>query len=383
MKITILKNKFKKGINIIEKISIKSINLPILNNILISTENNFLNLIATDLDVGIKWWSLAKIKKQGKIAVPSKILSSFINFLPEKPIDLDLNNFNLKIESEKYKTIIKGINPDDFPIIPEFFKKERINIQTKSFCEGLSQVVDVASSSLVKPEISGIYFLFQKNLITMTATDSFRLAEKKIYLDKSLNNDINKNYSFILPQKTAKEIINIFNEKETVLTIYFSPNQVLFETLLLETNHPEINLISKLIDGEYPNYQEIIPKKHITKVIFPLEEFINQVKLASLFSGKINEIKLKIDSSKNRIDFFSQNPDLGEYQSFLNSKIEGQTCQISFNYRFLLDGLLNLSSLNKKTTEAVLELNGSEKPGILRLKNEEKYLYLIMPIKSS
>ena len=383
MKITILKDKFKKGINIIEKISIKSISLPILNNILISTENNFLNLTATDLEVGIKYWSLAKIKKQGKIAIPSKILSSFINFLPDKPVELELKNFDLNIESEKYKTIIKGINPDDFPIIPEFPKKEKIIIQSKVFCDSLSRVVDIASSSSIKPEISGVYFLFQKNILIMTATDSFRLAEKKIYLDKSLNNNFNKNYSLILPQKTAKEIINIFNEKDEIITIYFSANQILFETFLSETNHPEINLTSKLIEGEFPNYQEIIPKKQTTKLVFPLEEFINQIKLASLFSGKINEIKLKIDPTKKRIDFFSQNPDLGEYQSFITAKIEGVACQVSFNYRFLLDGLLNLNSLNQKKLEAVLELNGSEKPGVLRLKNEETYLYLIMPIKSS
>ena len=383
MKITILKDKFKKGVNIIEKISIKSISLPILNNILISTENSFLNLTATDLEVGIKYWSLAKIKKQGKIAVPSKILSSFINFLPDKPVELELKDFDLNIESEKYKTIIKGINPDDFPIIPEFPKKEKIKIQSKVFCDGLNRVVDVASSSSIKPEISGVYFLFQKNILIMTATDSFRLAEKKIYLDKSLNSNFNKNYSLIIPQKTAKEIINIFNEKDEIITIYFSANQILFETFLSETNHPEINLTSKLIEGEFPNYQEIIPKKQTTKIVFPLEEFINQIKLASLFSGKINEIKLKIDPTKKRIDFFSQNPDLGEYQSFITAKIEGASCQVSFNYRFLLDGLLNLNSLNQKKSEAVLELNGSEKPGVLRLKNEETYLYLIMPIKSS
>jgi DNA polymerase-3 subunit beta len=243
-------------------------------------------------------------------------------------------------------------------------------------------VVDIASLSSTKPEISGVYFIFQKNLITMAATDSFRLGEKKIYLDSPLNN-ISKDYSLILPQKAAKEIINIFGEKEGVLTIYFSPNQILFETSLSEVSHPQIQLTSRLIEGDYPNYQEIIPKRYDTRIIFSLEEFINQIKLASLFSGKINEIKLKIDSSKNQINFFSQNPDVGEYQSFLIGKVEGKPCEISFNYRFLLDGLLNLSSLQQKKPEAVLELTGSEKPGILRLKDEESYLYLVMPIKSS
>ncbi len=381
MKFTILKDRLKKGLNIIEKISIKSVSLPILNNILLSTEKNFLNLSATDLEVGIRWWSLVKVKKEGKIAIPSKILSGFISFLPSKPIDLEMKDYNLKVECENYKTNIRGISPEDFPIIPKVSEEEKISIQADVFCKALNSVVDIASLSSVKPEISGVYFLFQKNQITITATDSFRLGEKKISLKNS--NNINKDYALILPQKTAKEIINIFNEKEELLTIYFSPNQIMFETPLLEVSHPEIQLTSRLIEGEYPNYQEIIPKKYDTRIVFSLEEFINQIKTASLFSGKINEINLKIDPAKNRIDFFSQNPEVGEYQSFLIGKIEGKPCEISFNYRFLLDGLLNLTFLQQKKSEAVLELSGSEKPGILRLKDEANYIYLIMPIKSN
>ncbi|MDP2967329.1 MAG: DNA polymerase III subunit beta, partial [bacterium] len=264
MKITILKDKLKEGINIIEKISAKLISLPILNNVLISTEKNFLNLTTTDLEVGVKWWSLIKTEREGKVAVPSKILSSFINFLPNKLVNLELEGFNLKIKCENYETTIKGVNPEDFPIIPRVSDEEKIEVQIKSFCKSLSSVVDIASLSSTKPEISGVYFIFQKNLITMAATDSFRLGEKKIYLDSPLNN-ISKDYSLILPQKAAKEIINIFGEKEGVLTIYFSPNQILFETSLSEVSHPQIQLTSRLIEGDYPNYQEIIPKRYDTR----------------------------------------------------------------------------------------------------------------------
>ena len=381
MKITILKEKLKQGINIVERISTKSLNLPILNNILIKTEKNFLNLISTNLEIGIKWWSLVKIEKQGKITIPSQIFSNFINFLPNRPVSLNLKELNLKIDCENYHTSLKGIDSEEFPIIPEISKNEKISVQSKVFCQGLSQIVDIPSYSSIRPEISGIYFLFQKNLITITATDSFRLGEKKIYLNSSLIN-ISKDYSFILPQRAVKEIINIFNEKEEDLTIYFSPNQVLFETLFSETPHPEIQLTSRLIEGEYPNYQEIIPQKTETQIIFRVDEFINQIKSASLFSGKINEIKLKIDPLKNQLTLFSQDSNIGEYQSFLNVKIKGNPCEISFNHRFLLDGLLNIALEQGKDSEAVLELINSEKPGILRPVEKDDYLYLIMPIKN-
>lgn len=383
MKITILKDKLKEGLSMVEKTSIKSTTLPILNNILFSVEKSFLNLTSTNLEIGINWWSLVKTEKEGKIAVPSKILTNFINFLPNKPILLESKNFDLKIECGNYQTLIKGVNPEEFPIIPKVQSEEKIEIQIKPFCQGLSSVVDVVSpsSTVTRPELSGVYLFFQKNLITMAATDSFRLSEKKVY-SEYFSTNISKEYSFIIPYKTVREIINIFSEKEGSLTVYFSPNQILFETALSEASHPQIQLTSKLIDGDYPNYQEIIPKKHETNFIFSLDEFINQIKLASLFSGKINEIKLKIIPSKNQINFSSENPEVGEYQSFLNGKVEGKACEVSFNYKFLLDGLISLSALRQKKSEAVLELTGSEKPGILRPKNGEDYLYLVMPIKS-
>ncbi|OGZ19054.1 MAG: DNA polymerase III subunit beta [Candidatus Nealsonbacteria bacterium RBG_13_38_11] len=381
MKITVLKDKLKEGIGIVEKVSARSANLPILNNILISAEKNFLSLTATDLEIGIKWWALVKTEKEGQIAIPSKILSSLVSFLPNKSVNLEIKGFDLKIDCENYQTTLKGVDPEDFPIIPKVSTEEKVEIPIKKFCQGLGSVVDIASLSSTKPEISGVYFLFQKNTIVMAATDSFRLGEKKIYLDSS--NDVSKEYSFILPQRAAKEIINIFSEKEGTLIIYFSPNQVLFETKLSEVTHPQIQLTSRLVEGDYPSYQEIIPKKYETRVSFSLDEFINQIKLASLFSGKINEIRLKIDSAKNRINFFSQNPDVGEYNSFLPGRVEGKSCEISFNHRFLLDGLLNIGLSQQKKSEAALELTGSEKPGVLRLKGDESYLYLVMPIKNS
>jgi len=377
MKVTILKEKLKNGINIVERIADKVTSLPILNNILISTEKNFLNLTTTDLEIGINWWSLVKTEKEGRIAIPTRVLSGFVNFLPDKPIQLELKGLNLKIDCENHQTSIKGLNPEEFPIIPKITNGEKISIKSSIFCQSLGQVVDFVGYSSTRPEISGIYFSFQKNLIIITATDSFRLGEKKIFIDPPFKG-LSKDYSFILPQRAAKEVVNIFSTKDEDLTIYLSPNQVMFETLLSETPHPQIQLVSRLIEGEYPNYQEIVPKKYETQIILSKNDFINQVKLASLFSGKINEVKLKIDPLKNKINIFSQNPDLGEHKSTLNGKVEGKSCEISFNYRFLLDGLLNI-----KATEIILELNGSEKPGILRPRGDESYFYLVMPIKAS
>jgi DNA polymerase-3 subunit beta len=377
MKSIILQEKLKKGLNIVEKISSKSLTLPILNNILITIEKNFLKLSATDLEIGIEWWVLTKTEKEGMAVVPSRLFSSFINLLPNKKIDLELKSDNLFIECDNYKTKIKSFKIDEFPIIPKITKNEFISIKSASFCGALKQVVDIAVPSTTRPEISGVYFLFQKDLIIVTATDSFRLGEKKIFLKNK--SALKENYSLIIPQKTIKEVINIFDEKEGDLNIYFSPNQIMFESLLEETPHPQVNLISRLIEGEYPNYKEIIPKKYTTRLTLKKDDFANQIKSASLFSGKVNEVRIKTGGDNKKIEILSQSPDLGEYQSFIMvSGMKGEPVNISFNHRFLLDGLSNI-----KSSEVVLELSGDSGPGVLRPVGDDSYLYVVMPIKAN
>jgi len=376
MKLQILQEKIKQGLNITERISSKSLTLPILNNTLISTEGNFLNLSATDLEIGIKWWSLVKVEKEGNIAIPSRLLLNFINLLPNKKINILIKDDVLNIECDNYKTKIKGFTSEEFPLIPKIKKEEYVSVRSLNFCKNLTQLVDIAVPSTTRPEISGVYFNFQENSITAAATDSFRLGEKKISLtNQSL---INKQQSLIVPQKTVKEIINIFGEKDQELRIYFSPNQIMFESLMQETDHEEVQVISRLIEGKYPNYQEIIPKKSTTQIILNKDSFINQIRTASLFSGKTNEVKLIINSKKKEVKILSQSSEIGEHQSLILGKIEGMDLEISFNYKFLLDGLSKI-----KSSEVVLELSGDSGPGVLRPVGDDTYLYVVMPIKST
>jgi len=361
---------------VVGRASLKSLSLPILNNVLLQTEKNFLSLAATDLEVGIKWWSLAKIEKEGKIVIPTQIFSNFINSLPNKKVDLEVKKLNLGVECDNYKTQFKGYDTEDFPIIPQVTEGEVVSVDSETFCQGLNQVVGIASPSTTRPEISGIYLVFEKNTVKMVATDSFRLGEKIFPVGKT---NLRQSYSLILPQKAAKEIINIFGEKKEELRICLTPNQILFETLMPEvTSHPQSRLVSRLIEGEYPNYQEIIPEKSKTQFTVAKEEFLNQIKIASIFSGKINEIKLKADPQTQRITISSQSPDLGEYTSFFSAKTQGKEISVSFNHRFLLDGLLNI-----KSSQVAFELSGEDGPGVLRPIGDKSYFYIVMPIKAS
>ncbi len=373
MKAAILKENFKKGLGIVERIAGKNLTLPILNNVLIKTDKNFINLITTNLEIGVKYWILAKIGQEGEIIVPVKILSGFVSTLTEEKIALSTKEKNLFIEDENYKTQIKGLDSQEFPLIPDVNNDNYIEIKAQPLCEAIAQTINFCSLAQTRPEISGIFLNFQKDKLLIVSTDSFRLAEKTLFLEEP----IKKEYSFIIPQKTAQEIVNIFSEEDK-MKIYFSPNQILFEASLKEVSHPKIQLTSTLIQGDFPNYKDVLPKKCDTKATVSKDDFVKQLKIASLFSSKTNEVKITLNEKKKGIDIFAQNPDIGESSTFIAAQSEGKDFSISFNYKFLIDGISSIKSKN-----LTMDLNGEDGPAVIKPVGDNTYLYLVMPIKSA
>ncbi|TSC75921.1 MAG: hypothetical protein G01um101430_91 [Parcubacteria group bacterium Gr01-1014_30] len=380
MKTVLLLEKLKQVLQKLEKISQKSLTHPILNTILIKAEKNFLNISATDLEIGIKWWALAKTEQEGETAVPLHLFSSFLNFLPNKPITLHQKNNYLLLECGPYKSQIKTLPPEDFPLIPIIQNKNFIELKTADFCQGLSQVAEIASPSSARPEISGVFLSFQKEAVKMAATDSFRLGEKTIFAEEKgfSAKGMEGETSLIIPQKAARELAGVFGEGNENFKFSFSPNQIMVESQMKETSHIETIFVSRLIEGEYPAYQEIIPKKHDTQIVAPKGEFINHLKAASLFAGKINEVTIKVNAKDSKVEFFSQNQDLGEHRSSLQAKAKGAPLEISFNHRFLAAGLAQI-----KSAEVIFELQKNEGPAVLKPLGDPSYLYVVMPIKAS
>ncbi len=374
MKIEVLKNNLKKGLEVVEKIAKKNLTLPALSNVLLSCEDNFLRLDTTNLETSISWWVLAKIEEEGKIAIPATFFSSLVGLLKEEKIQLRSQDKNLILETKNQTTQIQGMDSDEFPIIPKIEKEEIVKISNQKLLETLSQIIEIPSISQIRPEISGIYFSFKKDLLKVVGTDSFRLAEKTVVL----KGEIKKEVSFILPQDAVRELINILSQKEGRTIIYFSPNQILFENIEEETSHPQVQILSRLIEGEYPKYQEIIPKKYKTQIIAKKDDLQNQLKQAGLFGGKISEVKLTVQPKDNRLKIYSESPEVGKNESYLPVEIKGEPIEVSFNYRFLISGLQNIRS-----SEVTFELNGEEGPGVLKPVGDESYIYISMPIKLS
>ncbi len=374
MKLSILKENLLKGLNVVSRATSKSITLPILNNVLLSTEKNFLKISATDLELGVQYWVLSKTEKEGSITIPAKFLTNLINLIPDEKINLKTKGDTLFIEGKNYKNEVKGLSSDDFPIIPEVKDGQVLEVNSSKLAGGFSQIVNTASTSQTRPEISGVYMSLDKKILEMAATDSFRLAEKRVPIKSSFD----KNISLIVLQKAIREFVGIFGEDQGAVKIYFSPNQIMFESSMKEVSHPKIRMTSRLIEGEYPNYKEVIPSGFETKMILEKQEFLNRIKAASLFSNKINEVNLNVKPDKGFVEIFSQNPDLGESKAQMKAEIEGEEVKTSFNYRFIIDGISNIEG-----KKVILEMNGEEGPGVLKPLQDENFLYVVMPIKSN
>ncbi len=366
MQVICLQEKLKQALNITERIIGRNLTLPILNNLLLSTENNKLKISSTNLEIGINCWIIGKVKQKGGITVPARLISSLVDNLPNKKIELKTKAQQLELKCEKFKATLKGLIAEDFPIIPKIKDKPIIKISGNNLKNSFSQVVEMVSFSESRPEISGIYIKFDKNLIKLAATDSFRLAEKNIEIK---TNQQLKTRSIIIPQRTIQELIRILGEKDTEVEIILSNNQILFD---LE----ETQIISRLIEGQYPDYQQIIPDNFQTQAIINRQELINNIKIASLFSGKINDIKITLNPKKSLIEISAKDVDIGENKSKIETKIEGKEIEIVFNYQYLLDGLNHIFS-----DKVVLGLNTSANPMIIRPVGDISYTYLVMPIK--
>jgi len=374
MKLTILKDILKEGIFFANKITQKTFSLPILHTTLLEAKKNFLILKNTNLETAISWQGLANIEKEGKICVNTKTLFHLASTLPTKKIEMIQENNNLLIKGEKINLRIPGIESQEFPLIPELKDKENsIILEKDPFLFALSSLARIPVFSSARPEISGIFISIQEKEIKLVATDSFRLSERKIEgsFDK-------KNVKIIIPLSSVKELISVLEKSERELKVYFNQSQFWVEFDLPQLVESKVVYTSRLIEGDYPKYEEVIPKKFSVKAILNKEEMLENLKSASFFSGKNNEVRLKILPKENSVLVSSRSLEQGEYEGKVEAEIEGKLdLEIYFNCKFLIDGILEVN-------EPKFEFNFTSQDGAATIKplEEKNYLYVVMPIKN-
>ena len=352
----------------------KNVNLPILNNVMIKIENKDIKLITTDLEIGVVHHLRGKIEKEGVYTVNSKMIADYINLLPDKKIEIEQKENELKIQCENYKTKIKGQSAEDFPLIPQVEKKNGYKTNIKNLKKALSQVVFATSSAETRIELTGVLFILNQDELILASTDSYRLAERKI----KLQTENKEETRVIVPAKTVQELLRVLTglseeeemEKEEEISFYLSENQILFTTQNTE-------LVSRLIEGQYPDYKQIIPEKSQTKAKINKNELTRAVKTSSLFSKTgINDINLDFPEGKNQVVVSSVSGQTGENLVEIDSQVSGKDNRIVVNYQYLLDGLKIIED-----EEVEIEVIDNNTPCIIKPTKEKDYLYIIMPIK--
>jgi DNA polymerase-3 subunit beta len=375
MKITCTQENLNNGFLVTGHLVNKNVNLPILNNVLLEIKNGNLRLSTTNLEIGISCIVRGKVESDGVFTVEAKLLTDYINLLPKENVDIELvKDDYLNVKCKNNNTRVKGIPADDFPVIPHIEKVDPYRINVKDFKKAISQVIFSVSTNETRPEISGVFLSFadgEANNLTMVSTDSYRLAEKKMKIDGNTNKK-----SVIVPVKTLQEVVRILGvikdqtEAPETLDIYLSENQILFVI-------DGIEVISRLIEGQYPDYKQIIPKNPATEVIVNTQELTKVIKTTALFSKTgIFDINLEFIPENKSLVISSNNIQVGESVSEIDVQFNGEKNRTTLNYRFLLDVLSNLES-----SDINLSIVDSNIPCLIKPNKDDSYLYIIMPIK--
>lgn len=370
MKIECLKNKLQKAVTITERITAKNMSLPILKNILLEANDGYLSIRATNLEVGIETKIPAKIYEPGVTAINPTIFSNFLNNLKdEDKIILTVINGNLSVSTENSNTIIKSETTDDFPTIPKISTDNKLNILAEDFIKGLKSVAFASSNSDIKPEISSVYLYIDNDLLIFVATDSFRLAEKRIKLKQ--NSSIE---SVIIPIKNTLEIVKAFEGSENEeLEISSDGNQI----SIFGNN---IHFTSRVINGVYPDYRQIMPKDY--KISFDLnrDSFLQALKLNTIFADKFNQINFLLNTENKNLILNTSNQDTGENTTILNDldiKFTDKNDNFStcYNIRYIID---SFSIIN--TNKIFLGLNEVNRPLMLQSIGDDSFSYIVMPV---
>lgn len=381
MKISCTQENLNRGLLVSSHIASKNISLPILNNILFRAEGGVITLLATNLEIGIHCTVRGKIEEEGAITLPAKLFADYVGSLPNEKIDIDLQDQTLDIKCKNFETKIRGAATAEFPLIPEVSKEGGWSLDVAKFREAVNQVVFATSNTEIRPEISGILMRFdgQGGKVVVAATDSYRLAEKTLSLVGRENENTR---DVIVPARTMQEvlrILSVFRESEdpeapNLVKIYLAENQIMFSL-------NGVDLVSRVIDGQYPDYKQIIPGSWQTRAVFNRNDLIRVVKTASLFAKPgIFDVTFGFKPGKEKVGelvLSSANSQFGENTVKLEAEVEGKENEITLNYRYLLDGLGAMES-----EEVALELTSGESPCLLRPKADgADYLYIVMPIK--
>ncbi len=377
MKLSCTRDNLHQGLSITSHLINRKVNLPILQNVLVKAEGGKIRFTSTNLEVAVNCTVRGKVDESGEHTIPSKLFFDYVSLLPNETIHLVTEQDNINIKCGNYKTKINGLPASEFPLVPKIDHKHTFEIPADDLKKALSKVLFSVATNEARPELTGILLRFfikdSEGRLTLASTDSYRLSEKTI----PVISGVDKEHSLVIPAQTLTElsrIISVFKDDVDVpssVSMNLSENQIVFV-------YGKVELISRVIDQEYPDYKQIIPDQFQTKVVIDKNDFIKAVKTASLFSKTgLFDVTLEFDVESKLLYVKAIDSTRGNNITTCSADIKGANNSVTVNFRYLLDGLQVISD-----DRIIFEMIDPSNPCLITpINSTEKYRYLVMPIK--
>ena len=363
MKLQVTQENLNRALNSVARVATSRGTLPILANVLIKTSNNRLSLAATNLDIAITHYIGAKVKEEGSITVPARLMQDFVSSLPDGVIELDLQETKLHVTTDQYQSVVNGVVADEFPSMPAIKDGKNWTIKSSALKEALQQAVFAASSDETRPVLTGILLQTRSGKLYMAATDSYRLAEKQLGANK-------QTIDLLVPASSMSDLLRVLDEEEHEVKITSNDQQVSFQV-------GDIELVTRLVDGKYPDYRKLIPERFTTKAILKRADLVNVTKVSSLFAREsAGSVTIEVDEKAKQLSIRSAASQLGENTANADAKATGAG-SITLNSRYLLDALNAISG-----EEVLFGFNGKLEPTLIADPTKTDYQHIIMPLKS-
>jgi DNA polymerase-3 subunit beta len=388
MKVSCLQENLAKGLSIVGRAVASRSTLPVLSNVLLTTDGDKLKLSANNFELGINCWVGAKVEQAGAITVPARLLTDFVNSLPAERIDMDLDEATqtLNLRCARIESNIKGIDAQEFPAVPTATDDDiAIKLEPETLRTMIKQVVFAAATDESRPVFTGVLLQFSADSLTMAAADGFRLSVRTMPLNQNIADTLedaglghaNGNASnLVIPARALTELSRISGEQEEALDLIITParRQVLFHM-------QDIELVSQLIEGDFPDYTRIIPPAHTTRSVMDTAGFLKSVKISHLFArDSANIVRLEVAPSgdelmNGRITLVATSAELGNNVSDIDASIDGDPIKIAFNAKYLIDVLSVID-----TPQFALETSTESSPGVFHPVGDNQFTHVIMPM---
>ena len=374
MKLVCAQRALAEGLAVVERAVPSKSPLPVLSNILLVTDDGRLKLVANNLEMAISAWVGADVAEVGRVTLPARLLSDFVSSLGGGDVQMMLKpgTKTMNLRCGRYEANINGIDAEDFPAVPSVGDGSRSRVPAKTLRSAINQVAFAAATDETRPVLSGVLVTIDGDQLTMAAADGFRLAVRTVEVAEPVAEKL----SLLVPARTLIELARIIPDSDDPVEIAATPsrNQVMFQ-------YPGLLVVSRLIEGQFPDYQRIIPQSYQTRVVLPVSDFLQATKTAAVFSrDNSNIVRLSVAPSgeelvPGRVDVLASSAEMGDNAGQLDGSVEGEETQIAFNVRYLRDALEAVNS-----GEVALEITGPTSPGLLKPVAGAGHLHVIMPM---